>query len=60
MWKPINHLHIIDMEKWCFMVKFADEQDYFKSLMGDMHDPRSLFGCSPMVTRVSRLRLASG
>ncbi|CAN1170302.1 hypothetical protein LINPERPRIM_LOCUS321 [Linum perenne] len=34
MWKPISHMHIIDLDKGCFMVKFADEQDYFKDLTG--------------------------
>ncbi|CAN1172326.1 hypothetical protein LINPERPRIM_LOCUS30815, partial [Linum perenne] len=34
MWKPTNPMHIIDLDKGCFMVKFADEQDYFKALMG--------------------------
>ncbi|CAN1751191.1 hypothetical protein LINPERHAP1_LOCUS4255 [Linum perenne] len=34
MWKPVNHIHIIDLDKGCFMVKFADEKDYFKALTG--------------------------
>ncbi|CAN1152789.1 hypothetical protein LINPERHAP2_LOCUS18978 [Linum perenne] len=34
MWKPINHMHIIDLDKGCFMVKFSYEKDYFKALTG--------------------------
>ncbi|CAN1795057.1 hypothetical protein LINPERHAP1_LOCUS20483, partial [Linum perenne] len=34
MWKPANPIHIIDLDKGCFMVKFGDEHDYFKALTG--------------------------
>ncbi|CAN1336798.1 hypothetical protein LINPERPRIM_LOCUS37313 [Linum perenne] len=34
MWKPLGNLHIMDLEKNCFMVKFANDQDYFKALTG--------------------------
>ncbi|CAN1750211.1 hypothetical protein LINPERHAP1_LOCUS3969 [Linum perenne] len=32
--KPMGQLHIVDLDKNCFMVKFANDQDYFKALMG--------------------------
>ncbi|CAN1259077.1 hypothetical protein LINPERPRIM_LOCUS10068 [Linum perenne] len=34
MWRPNNPIHIIDLDKGCFMVKFGAEQDYFKALTG--------------------------
>ncbi|CAN1167662.1 hypothetical protein LINPERHAP1_LOCUS7672 [Linum perenne] len=34
MWKPIGHMHIVDLDKSCFIVKFGLEQDYFKALTG--------------------------
>ncbi|CAN1157945.1 hypothetical protein LINPERHAP2_LOCUS21848 [Linum perenne] len=32
--KPVGQLHIVDLDKNCFMVKFANDQDYFKALIG--------------------------
>ncbi|CAN1178244.1 hypothetical protein LINPERHAP2_LOCUS33563 [Linum perenne] len=34
IWKPVGQLHIVDLDKNCFMVKFANDQDYFKALTG--------------------------
>ncbi|CAN1332712.1 hypothetical protein LINPERPRIM_LOCUS35828, partial [Linum perenne] len=34
MWKPTGNLHIVDLDKSCFLVKFSIEQDYFKALTG--------------------------
>ncbi|CAN1787614.1 hypothetical protein LINPERHAP1_LOCUS17718, partial [Linum perenne] len=34
MWKPASPIHIIDLDKGCFMVKFGAKQDYFKALTG--------------------------
>ncbi|CAN1131438.1 hypothetical protein LINPERHAP2_LOCUS6403 [Linum perenne] len=34
IWKPLGHLHIVDLDKDCFMIKFTNEQDYFKALTG--------------------------
>ncbi|CAN1790105.1 hypothetical protein LINPERHAP1_LOCUS18708 [Linum perenne] len=34
LWKLLGNLHIIDLDKNCFMVKFASDQDYFKALTG--------------------------
>ncbi|CAN1138426.1 hypothetical protein LINPERHAP2_LOCUS10678, partial [Linum perenne] len=34
MWKPTGNLHIVDLDKSCFLVKFSVEQDYFKALTG--------------------------
>ncbi|CAN1846190.1 hypothetical protein LINPERHAP1_LOCUS38123 [Linum perenne] len=34
IWKPLGHLHIVDLDKDCFMFKFTNEQDYFKALTG--------------------------
>ncbi|CAN1799872.1 hypothetical protein LINPERHAP1_LOCUS22295 [Linum perenne] len=32
IWKPIGHMHVVDLDRSCFLVKFANEQDYFKAL----------------------------
>ncbi|CAN1829884.1 hypothetical protein LINPERHAP1_LOCUS32682 [Linum perenne] len=34
IWKPLGNIHIVDLDKNCFLVKFALEQDYFKALTG--------------------------
>ncbi|CAN1799479.1 hypothetical protein LINPERHAP1_LOCUS22125 [Linum perenne] len=34
IWKPLGNLHIVDLDKNCFMGKFANDQDYFKALTG--------------------------
>ncbi|CAN1146930.1 hypothetical protein LINPERHAP2_LOCUS15566 [Linum perenne] len=34
MWKPTGSMHIVDLDKSCFLVKFSVEQDYFKALTG--------------------------
>ncbi|CAN1184857.1 hypothetical protein LINPERHAP2_LOCUS37206 [Linum perenne] len=34
MWKPVGSLQIIDLDKDCYLVKFGNEQDYFKALTG--------------------------
>ncbi|CAN1729097.1 hypothetical protein LINPERHAP1_LOCUS496 [Linum perenne] len=34
IWKLAGNLHIVDLDKNCFMVKFSNEQDYFKALTG--------------------------
>ncbi|CAN1189277.1 hypothetical protein LINPERHAP2_LOCUS39801 [Linum perenne] len=34
IWKPLGDLHIVDLDRNCFLVKFAQEQDYFKALTG--------------------------
>ncbi|CAN1170990.1 hypothetical protein LINPERHAP2_LOCUS29303 [Linum perenne] len=34
IWKPFGNLHIVDLDRNCFLVKFANEQDYFKALTG--------------------------
>ncbi|CAN1849891.1 Uncharacterized protein At4g02000 [Linum perenne] len=34
IWKPVGNLHIVDLDRNCFLVKFAIEQDYFKALTG--------------------------
>ncbi|CAN1744110.1 hypothetical protein LINPERHAP1_LOCUS2009 [Linum perenne] len=34
IWKPLGNLHIVDLDRNCFLVKFANEQDYFKALTG--------------------------
>ncbi|CAN1841023.1 hypothetical protein LINPERHAP1_LOCUS36319 [Linum perenne] len=34
MWKPTGNMHIVDLDKSCFLVKFSVEQDYFKALTG--------------------------
>ncbi|CAN1153675.1 hypothetical protein LINPERPRIM_LOCUS14853 [Linum perenne] len=34
MSKPFSNMHIVDLDKRCFLVKFAMEQDYFKALTG--------------------------
>ncbi|CAN1173740.1 hypothetical protein LINPERHAP2_LOCUS30846 [Linum perenne] len=34
MWKPTGNIHIVDLDKSCFLVKFSVEQDYFKALTG--------------------------
>ncbi|CAN1835838.1 hypothetical protein LINPERHAP1_LOCUS34552 [Linum perenne] len=34
MWEPAGHLHIVDLDRSCFLVKFSLEQDYFKALTG--------------------------
>ncbi|CAN1145778.1 hypothetical protein LINPERHAP2_LOCUS14877 [Linum perenne] len=34
IWKPVGNLHIVDLDKDCFMIKFAYEQDYFRALTG--------------------------
>ncbi|CAN1122463.1 hypothetical protein LINPERHAP1_LOCUS6649 [Linum perenne] len=34
IWKPLGHMHIVDLDRNCFLVKFANEQDYFKALTG--------------------------
>ncbi|CAN1787258.1 hypothetical protein LINPERHAP1_LOCUS17568 [Linum perenne] len=34
MWKPSGNMHIVDLDKSCFLVKFSVEQDYFKALTG--------------------------
>ncbi|CAN1848079.1 hypothetical protein LINPERHAP1_LOCUS38788 [Linum perenne] len=36
IWKPLGHIHIVDLDKNCFLVKFALEQDYFKALTGGL------------------------
>ncbi|CAN1188861.1 hypothetical protein LINPERHAP2_LOCUS39581 [Linum perenne] len=32
IWKSVGNLHIMDLDRNCFMVKFDNEQDYFKAL----------------------------
>ncbi|CAN1855899.1 hypothetical protein LINPERHAP1_LOCUS41896, partial [Linum perenne] len=32
MWKPMGSMHIVDIDRDCFLVKFSCEQDYFKAL----------------------------
>ncbi|CAN1279585.1 hypothetical protein LINPERPRIM_LOCUS17072 [Linum perenne] len=32
IWKPIGHMHVVDLDRSCFLVKFANMQDYFKAL----------------------------
>ncbi|CAN1165919.1 hypothetical protein LINPERHAP2_LOCUS26434 [Linum perenne] len=32
IWKLVGHMHVVDLDRSCFMVKFANEQDYFKAL----------------------------
>ncbi|CAN1801861.1 Putative ribonuclease H protein At1g65750 [Linum perenne] len=34
MWKPLGHMHIIDVDLDCFLVRFGNERDYFKALTG--------------------------
>ncbi|CAN1126964.1 Uncharacterized protein At4g02000 [Linum perenne] len=34
MWRPTGDMHIVDLDKSCFLVKFGAEQDYFKVLTG--------------------------
>ncbi|CAN1141825.1 hypothetical protein LINPERHAP2_LOCUS12708 [Linum perenne] len=34
MWKPAGSMHIVDLDRSCFLVKFTCEQDYFKALTG--------------------------
>ncbi|CAN1164622.1 hypothetical protein LINPERHAP2_LOCUS25672 [Linum perenne] len=34
IWKPVGNIHIVDLDRSCFLVKFAYEQDYFKALTG--------------------------
>ncbi|CAN1176737.1 hypothetical protein LINPERHAP2_LOCUS32704 [Linum perenne] len=34
IWKPMGNIHIVDLDKNYFMVKFANDQDYFKALTG--------------------------
>ncbi|CAN1787163.1 hypothetical protein LINPERHAP1_LOCUS17527 [Linum perenne] len=34
IWKPMGHLHIVDLDRTCFLVKFGNDQDYFKALTG--------------------------
>ncbi|CAN1187385.1 hypothetical protein LINPERHAP2_LOCUS38701 [Linum perenne] len=34
IWKPVGHMHVVDLDKSCFMVKFSNEQDYYKALTG--------------------------
>ncbi|CAN1826422.1 hypothetical protein LINPERHAP1_LOCUS31541 [Linum perenne] len=34
MWRPSADMHIVDLDKSCFLVKFAVEQDYYKALTG--------------------------
>ncbi|CAN1120566.1 hypothetical protein LINPERHAP1_LOCUS17416, partial [Linum perenne] len=34
MWRPSGDMHIVDLDKSYFLVKFAVEQDYFKALTG--------------------------
>ncbi|CAN1243931.1 hypothetical protein LINPERPRIM_LOCUS5876, partial [Linum perenne] len=36
MWKPVGHLHIVDLDRSCFLVKFGNDQDYFKALTGGL------------------------
>ncbi|CAN1749239.1 hypothetical protein LINPERHAP1_LOCUS3639 [Linum perenne] len=32
MWRPLGSMHIVDIDRDCFIVKFSNEQDYFKAL----------------------------
>ncbi|CAN1172053.1 hypothetical protein LINPERHAP1_LOCUS22606, partial [Linum perenne] len=34
IWKPLGNLHIVDLNKNCFLVKFSNEHDYLKDLTG--------------------------
>ncbi|CAN1132958.1 hypothetical protein LINPERHAP2_LOCUS7365 [Linum perenne] len=34
IWKPVGNMHIVDLDRNCFMIKFSIEQDYFKALTG--------------------------
>ncbi|CAN1189901.1 hypothetical protein LINPERHAP2_LOCUS40170 [Linum perenne] len=34
LWKPAGSMHVVDLDKSCFLVKFSTEQDYFKALTG--------------------------
>ncbi|CAN1848774.1 hypothetical protein LINPERHAP1_LOCUS39061 [Linum perenne] len=32
MWRPVGSMHVVDIDKDCFIVKFSNEADYFKAL----------------------------
>ncbi|CAN1815933.1 hypothetical protein LINPERHAP1_LOCUS27610, partial [Linum perenne] len=34
MWKPAGSMHVVDIDRDCFIVKFSNEQDYFQALTG--------------------------
>ncbi|CAN1851754.1 hypothetical protein LINPERHAP1_LOCUS40329 [Linum perenne] len=34
LWKPSGAMQVIDLDKDCYLVKFGNEQDYFKALTG--------------------------
>ncbi|CAN1798133.1 hypothetical protein LINPERHAP1_LOCUS21567 [Linum perenne] len=34
IWKPVGNLHIVDLDNKCFLIKFSNDQDYFKALTG--------------------------
>ncbi|CAN1752273.1 hypothetical protein LINPERHAP1_LOCUS4657 [Linum perenne] len=34
IWRPVGNLHIVDLDRSCFLIKFAFEQDYYKALTG--------------------------
>ncbi|CAN1775312.1 hypothetical protein LINPERHAP1_LOCUS13284 [Linum perenne] len=34
MWKPMGNMHIVDLDKSCFLIMFSIEQDYYKALTG--------------------------
>ncbi|CAN1805117.1 hypothetical protein LINPERHAP1_LOCUS24142 [Linum perenne] len=34
MWKPTGAMQVVDLDKDCFLVKFGNDQDYFRALTG--------------------------
>lgn len=46
MWNPKGGMHVLDLPRQFFMVRFGEEEDYLKALTGG---PRRAFGNNRMV-----------